>query len=487
MILIGGNQEQQHILLNPKMANRHGLVAGATGTGKTVTLQVLAESFSNMGVPVFAADVKGDLSGIAKAASPHPKISQRIDKIKIPEYQARSNPVLFWDVFGKYGHPVRTTISEMGPLLLSNLLELNDTQAGVLHIAFDIADEQGLLLLDLKDLRAMLNWLADNRNEISRNYGFVTSQTVAAIIRKLLVLENSGGDHFFGETSLNIKDLMRLDSNGKGFISLLYSRELMLNPKIYSTFLLWMLSELFEELDEVGDPEKPRLVFFFDEAHLLFDNAPKILLQRIEQVVRLIRSKGVGIYFVTQNPTDIPDSVLGQLGNRIQHALRAFTPRDLKSIKAAADTFRPNPSINTQSLITQLSVGEALVSVLDDKGRPTPVEQTLICPPCSQIGPLSEQDWQTIFDSSILKGVYDQAIDRQSAYEILHEREKELEQRQAKEMKEAQDIRKKSKPKAPSNRQSVSETFFKTLARTISSGIGRRIVRGLLGSILGSK
>ncbi|MCW9027325.1 MAG: DUF853 domain-containing protein [Kangiella sp.] len=487
MILIGGNPQQQHIHLNPKMANRHGLVAGATGTGKTVTLQVLAESFSNMGVPVFAADIKGDLSGIAKAASPHPKIAERIDTIQIPNYQPRSNPVLFWDVFGKHGHPVRTTISEMGPLLLSNLLELNDTQTGVLHIAFDIADEQGLLLLDLKDLRSMLNWLADNRQEISRNYGNVTSQTVAAIIRKLLVLENSGGDHFFGETALNINDLMRLDSQGKGYISLLYSRELMLNPRIYSTFLLWMLSELFEELEEVGDLDKPRLVFFFDEAHLLFDHAPKILFQRIEQVVRLIRSKGVGIYFVTQNPTDIPDSVLGQLGNKIQHSLRAFTPKDQKAIKAAADTFRPNPLLDTQSIITQLSVGEALISVLDDKGRPTPVEQTLICPPTSQIGPLSDKDWQTVFNSSVLKGVYDQAIDRQSAYEVLLEREKELENRQMKEMKQAQDIREKAKPKRRSNRQSVSEAFFKTLARTVSSGIGRRIVRGLLGSILGSK
>lgn len=487
MILIGGNPQQQHIHLNPKMANRHGLVAGATGTGKTVTLQVLAESFSNIGVPVFAADIKGDLSGIAKTASSHPKITERIEQIQIPNYQPRSNPVLFWDVFGKHGHPVRTTISEMGPLLLSNLLELNDTQTGVLHIAFDIADEQGLLLLDLKDLRSMLNWLADNRQEISRNYGNVTSQTVAAIIRKLLVLENSGGDHFFGETALNINDLMRVDSHGKGYISLLYSRELMLNPRIYSTFLLWMLSELFEELDEVGDPDKPRLVFFFDEAHLLFDHAPKILLQRIEQVVRLIRSKGVGVYFVTQNPTDIPDSVLGQLGNRIQHALRAFTPKDQKAIKAAADTFRPNPLLDTQSVITQLSVGEALVSVLDEKGRPTPVEQTLICPPSSLIGPLSEQDWQIAFDSSVLKGVYDQAIDRHSAYEILLEREKELEQRQAKEMKEAQQILEKAKPKRRSNRQSVSEAFLKTLARTVSSGIGRRIVRGLLGSILGSK
>lgn len=487
MILIGGNTEQQHILLNPKMANRHGLIAGATGTGKTVTLQVLAEAFSNIGVPVFAADIKGDLSGIAKAASPHPKISERIDAIRIPDYQARANPVLFWDVYGKHGHPVRTTISEMGPLLLANLLELNDTQSGVLHIAFDIADEQGLLLLDIKDLRSMLNWLSDNRQEVSRDYGNVTSQTVAAIIRKLLVLENSGGDYFFGEPALNINDMMRRDHNSKGFINLLYSRELMLNPKIYSTFLLWLLSELFEELDEVGDPEKPRLVFFFDEAHLLFDHAPRILLQRIEQVVRLIRSKGVGVYFVTQNPTDIPDSVLGQLGNRVQHALRAYTPKDQKAIRAAADTFRPNPKLDTESVITQLSVGEALVSVLDEKGRPTPVEQTLICPPCSQIGPLSDSDWKNVFNHSVIKGIYDKAVDRHSAYEILMQREQELEQRQAKQMKEAEEIRKKSSSNRRSNRQSVGEAFTKTLVRTISSGLGRRIVRGLLGSILGSK
>ncbi|WP_018623617.1 helicase HerA-like domain-containing protein [Kangiella aquimarina] len=487
MILIGGNKEQQHIQLNPKMANRHGLIAGATGTGKTVTLQVLAEAFSNIGVTVFAADIKGDLSGIAKAASPHPKISERIDAIRIPEYQARANPVLFWDVYGQHGHPVRTTISEMGPLLLANLLELNDTQSGVLHIAFDIADEQGLLLLDIKDLRSMLNWLSDNRQEVSRHYGNVAVQSVAAIIRKLLVLENSGGDHFFGEPALNINDMMRLDQNGKGYINLLYSRELMLNPKIYSTFLLWLLSELFEELDEVGDPEKPRLVFFFDEAHLLFDHAPKILLQRIEQVVRLIRSKGVGVYFVTQNPTDIPDSVLGQLGNRIQHALRAFTPKDQKAIRVAAETFRPNPKLNTENVITQLSVGEALVSVLDEKGRPTPVEQTLICPPCSKIGPLSDDDWKSLFNQSVIKGIYDTPIDRQSAYEVLLQREQELAQRQANEMKEAEKIRKQSKPARRSNRQSIGEAFTKTLVRTISSGLGRKIVRGLLGSILGTK
>lgn len=487
MILIGGNKEQQHIQLTPKMANRHGLIAGATGTGKTVTLQVLAESFSNIGVPVFAADIKGDLSGIGKAAQPHPKISERIEAIHIPDYKSRPNPVLFWDVYGKHGHPIRTTISEMGPLLLSNLLELNDTQSGVLHIAFDIADEQGLLLLDIKDLRSMLNWLSDNRQEVSRNYGNVTSQTVAAIIRKLLVLENSGGDYFFGEPALNINDMMRLDPNGKGYINLLYSRELMLNPKIYSTFLLWLLSELFEELDEVGDADKPRLVFFFDEAHLLFDHAPKILLQRIEQVVRLIRSKGVGVFFVSQNPTDIPDSVLGQLGNRVQHALRAFTPKDQKAIRAAAETFRPNPKLNTEEVITQLSVGEALVSVLDEKGRPTPVEQTLICPPCSKIGPLSDDDWKSLFNQSVIKGVYDNPIDRQSAYEILLQREQELAQRQANEMKEAEIIRKQSKPARRSNRQSIGEAFTKTLVRTISSGLGRRIVRGLLGSILGSK
>lgn len=500
MLLIGANPQQEHILLNPKMANRHGLIAGATGTGKTITLQVLTENFSKMGVPVFTADIKGDLSGLAAAARPHPKIDERIEKIGIDGYTAHANPVVFWDILGSNGHPVRTTITEMGPILLGNLLELNDTQEGVLHIAFDIADEQGLLLIDIKDLRSMLNWLSDNRKEIMREYGNVSSQSVAAIVRRLLVLENSGGDKFFGEPALNIRDMMRTDHNGKGIINILHSKNLMLNPRIYATFLLWMLSELFEELEEVGDPEKPRLVFFFDEAHLLFDKAPRALLERIEQVVRLIRSKGVGIYFISQHPSDIPDDVLGQLGNRIQHALRAFTPKDLKAVKAAAETFRQNPEVDTAELITQLGVGEALVSVLDEKGRPSIVQRTLICPPESRIGPLNENERKKIRQESPLQGQYDKAVDRESAYEILKEKEEKLISRQKNEMAEAKKLREKAtrdkaaakkeraKRKKPrSNRQSYGEAFIKTLIRTVSSGVGRKIVRGLLGSILGGR
>ena len=499
MLLIGGNPQQKHIQLNPTMANRHGLVAGATGTGKTVTMQVLAEGFSKMGVPVFTADVKGDLSGIATAAGSHPKIDERIEKIGITNYKAHDNPVVFWDVFGKHGHPVRTTISEMGPILLANLLELNDTQEGVLHIAFNIADEQGLLLLDIKDLRSMLNWLSDNRKEIMRDYGNVAPQSVAAIVRRLLVLENSGGDQFFGEPALDIQDMMRTDHNGKGLINILHSKELMLNPRIYSTFLLWLLSELFEELEEVGDPDKPRLVFFFDEAHLLFENAPRALLDRIEQVVRLIRSKGVGVFFVTQHPTDIPEDVLGQLGNRIQHALRAFTPKDFKAVRTAAETFRPNPDLDEEALITQLGVGEALVSVLDEKGRPGIVEQTLICPPESRIGPLDDTERDAVFKSSPVHGVYDQAVDRESAYEILLAKEEKLEQRKQKEMEEAKRLREKEeKAKAAqkkanrsssrkSNRQGIGETFLKTLMRTLGSNLGKKLLRGILGSLTGSR
>ncbi len=495
MLLIGGNPEQQHIQLNPKMANRHGLIAGATGTGKTVTLQILAEGFSKMGVPVFTADVKGDLSGVAAKANPHPKIDERIEKIGIENYEAHTNPVIFWDVFGKHGHPVRTTISEMGPILLANLMDLNDTQEGVLHIAFDIADEQGLLLLDIKDLRAMLNWVADNRKDIMREYGNVSPQSVAAIVRKLLVLENSGGDQFFGEPALDIRDMMRIDHTGKGLINILHSKELMLNPRIYATFLLWMLSELFEELDEVGDPDKPRLVFFFDEAHLLFDKAPRALLERIEQVVRLIRSKGVGIFFITQHPTDIPEDVLGQLGNRIQHALRAFTPKDFKAVKTAAETFRPNPNLDAEELITTLGVGEALVSVLDEKGRPSIVEQTLICPPESRIGPLTDKERKKFRQASPVAGLYDKSIDRESAYEVLLAKEQKLQERQEREMAEAKKIREKEekaksaakKKRTGSKRQSNSEAFVKTLIRTVSSGIGRKLVRGILGSLLGGR
>ncbi|MBU0961962.1 MAG: DUF853 domain-containing protein, partial [Proteobacteria bacterium] len=386
-VLIGGNKTGSKIFLDAAMANRHGLVTGATGTGKTVTLQLLAESFSRLGVPVFSADVKGDLSGIAQGGKAHEKINERLQHIGIADHSFAGCPVLFWDIFGKTGHPVRTTISEMGPVLLANLLDLNDTQGGILHVAFAVADDQGLLLLDLKDLSAMLNWIADNRQELAREYGNITSQSVSAIQRKLLVLRESGGEFFFGEPGLNIEDLMHADFSGHGVISLLDASSLYSNPKIYSTFLLWLLSEMMEDLPERGDAPLPKLVFFFDEAHLLFNNAPRALIDRITQVVRLIRSKGVGIFFVSQYPNDIPDEVLGQLGCRIQHGLRAFTPKDQKAVKVAAQTFRQNPDIDTEKAITELGVGEALVSTLDPKGRPTMVDWCLLAPPHSQIGP----------------------------------------------------------------------------------------------------
>ena len=494
-MLIGANSDQTHIHLNPKMANRHGLIAGATGTGKTVTLQVLIEQFSKLGVPCFTADVKGDLSGVAAEAKSHPKITERIEKIGIENYTFRANPTVFWDVFGKHGHAVRTTISEMGPDLLGNLLELNDTQTGVLHIAFDIADEQGLLLLDIDDLRAMLNWVADNRKDIQRDYGAVASQSVAAIVRRLLVLENAGGSDFFGEPAFDIQDLMRTDSTGAGIVNILHGKELMMQPRIYATFLLWLLSELFEELEEVGDPDKPRLVFFFDEAHLLFDNAPKALLERVEQVVRLIRSKGVGVFFITQHPTDVPDSVLAQLGNRVQHALRAFTPKDMKAVKAAAQSFRPNPKLDTQKVITELGVGEALVSTLDEKGRPSIVEQTLICPPESRIGPLKAAEKKVLIAESHFKEKYDVSVNRESAYEMLTKREAEKtrlenEMKEQEKLREKQEkARKKSARKSTrrSSRQSMGEAFMKSAVRSLGSGLGRRLVRGILGSLLGGR
>jgi len=474
-ILLGGSlgDPSERVLLRGDMANRHGLVAGATGTGKTVTLQVLAEGFSKLGVPVFAADIKGDLSGISTAASPHPKIQERIDTIGIDSYSPSGCPVLFWDVFGDTGHPVRTTIAEMGPLLLSRLLGLNETQEGVLHIAFRISDDDGLLLLDLKDLRSMLEWIGEHDDEIQKKYGNVHAASIGAIQRRLLVLEEEGGDVFFGEPALTISSLMQRDFSGRGVISLLDATRLMNSPRLYGTFLLWLLSELFEELEEIGDPEVPRLVFFFDEAHLLFDDAPKALLQKIEQVVRLIRSKGVGIYFVTQNPLDIPDEVAGQLGNRVQHALRAFTPRDQKAVRAAAETFRQNPELDTSEAITSLGVGEALISCLDEEGKPSIVEKVLVAPPESQIGPIKEAERQAIFSRSPIKGVYDKAVDRESAFELLAKRREE----------EGDDEDGGSKSKGGRKRQSVGEAFFKSIARSIGSQVGRQIVRGILGSI----
>jgi DNA helicase HerA-like ATPase len=417
--LAGG--EQQRLVL--RRANRHGLIAGATGTGKTVTLQGIAEAFSARGVPVFLADVKGDLAGIAMAGSPTAKnadkLVERAKEIGLTDYAFADNPAIFWDLYGQQGHPVRTTISEMGPLLLARLMDLNDTQEGVLNIAFRYADEQGLLLLDLDDLQSMLAYCAENADTLSVRYGNVTKASVGAIQRQLLQLDSQGGAQFFGEPALDIKDFIRCDEKGRGYVNVLAADKLMQSPKLYATFLLWLLSELFETLPEVGDPEKPVLVFFFDEAHLLFDDAPKALTDKIEQVVRLIRSKGVGVYFITQNPIDVPEDIAGQLGNRVQHALRAFTPRDQKAIKAAADTFRANPDLNVETVITELKVGEALVSLLQEDGSPSPVQRTLIAPPRSRVGPLDPKERQIIQSVSPVAGKYDTAINRESAAEIL--------------------------------------------------------------------
>jgi len=408
-------------VLTLAFANRHGLVTGATGTGKTVTLQVLAEGLSRAGVPVFAADIKGDLSGIAAVGEAKDALVKRAKSMGF-DYQPDEFPAVFWDVFGGQGHPVRATISEMGPLLLSRMMELNDTQEGVLNIAFRVADEQGLLLLDLKDLRSMLGYIADHAAELTTQYGNVSKATIGTIQRQLLVLENQGGEKFFGEPALALKDLMRTSSDGRGYVNILVADKLMTNPRLYATFLLWLLSELFEELPEVGDLPKPKLAFFFDEAHLLFNDAPKALLDRIEQVVRLIRSKGVGVYFVTQNPIDVPDKVLGQLGNRVQHALRAFTPRDQKAVKAAAETFRPNPKLDTAQVITELATGEALVSFLEGKGTPALVERVMIRPPSARIGPITAEERAKIQNASPVKGKYDTAVDAESAYEVLQKR-----------------------------------------------------------------
>jgi len=492
-VLIGGNKTGKHVLLNPAMANRHGLITGATGTGKTVTLQVLAEAFSRLGVPVFSADVKGDLSGIANPGKAHPKVTERLDHMGVTDHPFEGCPTLFWDIEGKTGHPVRTTVSEMGPVLLANILELNDTQGGILHVAFSVADDQGLLLLDLKDLSSMLNWLAENRKELSREYGNIASQSVSAIQRKLLVLKESGGDVFFGEPALNIQDLMHADFSGRGVISLLDASSLYSNPRIYSTFLLWLLSELMEDLPERGDAPLPKLVFFFDEAHLLFNNSPKSLINRITQVVRLIRSKGVGIFFVSQYPNDIPDEVLGQLGCRIQHALRAFTPKDQKAVKVAAQTFRQNTEIDTVKTITELGVGEALVSTLDPKGRPTVVDWCLMAPPHSQIGPISSDEKSRLMDRSPIKGRYDTLVDRESAYELLVARAEELQKKRqeaAADLEREKAVAKAEKQKNKGSgrqRQSVVESVLKSAGRSFASQLGRSLVRGILGSLIGKR
>jgi DNA helicase HerA-like ATPase len=403
------------------LANRHGLVTGATGTGKTVSLQVMAEGFARAGVPVFAADIKGDLSGISEVGEPKDIIVKRAGEMGL-SFQPDRFSTIFWDVFGEQGHPVRATVSEMGPLLLSRMMDLNDVQEGVLNIAFKVADEQGLLLLDMKDLRAILSFIAEHANELTTQYGNVSKQTVGTIQRQLLVLENQGGARFFGEPALALKDFMRTDSDGRGMVNILVADKLMQSPQLYATFLLWMLSELFEQLPEAGDPPKPKLVFFFDEAHLLFNDAPKALMDKIEQVVRLIRSKGVGVYFVTQNPIDVPDKVLGQLGNRVQHALRAFTPRDQKAVAAAAQTFRPNPKLDTAQVIMELGKGEALVSFLEGNGIPAVVERVMIRPPTARIGPITAEERRAIMDKSPVKGKYDTSIDSESAYEVLQKR-----------------------------------------------------------------
>ena len=479
---------QNDLCLLPAFANRHGLIAGATGTGKTITLQVLAERFSSIGVPVFMADVKGDLSGLGAAGSVTPKLQQRLDSLGLTDWTPSPFPVVFWDVMGKQGHPVRATISDLGPILLARLLNLNDTQAGVLQLVFKIADDDGLLLLDLKDLRAMVQHVGENARQYTTEYGNVSAASIGAIQRGLLTLAEQGGESFFGEPMLDIADLMQT-IDGHGVVNILAADKLLASPRLYSTFLLWLLSELFEQLPEVGDLEKPKLVFFFDEAHLLFSEAPAALLEKIEQVVRLIRSKGVGIYFVTQNPLDIPETVLGQLGNRVQHALRAFTPRDQKAVKTAAETLRANPAFDSATAITELGVGEALVSFLDEKGRPNVVERAFVLPPASRIGPLTGEERQAAIKSSLVYGVYEQRLDRESAFENL------------KAGKPAQpkaspggllgglgDLfggRANGRPGGRAGRESLAESLAKSAARAIGSQLGREIIRGVLGSVLG--
>jgi len=485
-LLIGGNG-QQTVFMNASMANRHGMVAGATGTGKTVTLQILAENFSKIGVPVFLADVKGDVSGIGKAARPHPKITERIDTIGIDDYKMNPNPAVFWDLFGKKGHPIRTTVSEIGPLLLSNLLDLNDIQTGILYSCFKIADDQGMLILDLKDLRSMLIWMGDNRTTLKSEYGNISTASIGAIQRGLLVLDEQGAEFLLGEPAIELQDLMSHDFSGRGVINILDASKLIQSsPKLYSTFLLWLLSELFETLPEVGDAEKPKFVMFFDEAHLLFKDAPKVLINKIEQVVRLIRSKGVGIYFVSQSPLDIPEEILGQLGLKIQHALRAFTPKDQKAVRTVAGTFRANPKIDTAAVITQLGVGEALVSTLDHEGVPTQVEQILIRPPESRIGPMTDAERDEQVSRSPHRGRYDTPLDRESAYEMLKKRaEKNAAQEQALEKEEQarEAVEKAAKPSRRSSRQTPTEAFISSAARSIGSQLGRRVIRGILGSL----
>ncbi|MFV8192553.1 helicase HerA-like domain-containing protein [Acinetobacter soli] len=512
-IIIAKNSRDpsQEIVLHSEFANRHGLIAGATGTGKTVTLKVLAENFSRIGVPVFLADAKGDVSSIAKAGLSNPKFEQRLQLLGLDQIPFAASPTVFWDVFGQHGHPIRTTISEIGPLLLAQMLNLNDTQEGVLSAVFRIADDQGLLLIDFKDLKAMLSYVSDNAADLKAEYGNLSPASIGAIQRNLLALGDQGAEQFFGEPSLNILDFIQTDAQGHGYINLLAADQLMNSPKLYATFLLWMLSELFEQLPEVGDADKPKLVFFFDEAHLLFDNASPALQQKIEQVVRLIRSKGVGIYFITQNPLDLPESVLGQLGNRIQHALRAFTPKDQKAVKTAADTFRANPDFKVDQAITELAVGEALISCLDEQGTPQIVQRGWVMPPYSSFSPLSDEERQALMAQSLVAGVYEKMVDRDSAYEMLQQKvsdrleqeqaqaeaaqqakqQEALAKQQAKEQERLAREQQKADEKAQRDRdkltQDVLGTFAKSAARTLGGPTGQKLVRGLLGSLFGKR
>ncbi|MEM7193763.1 MAG: helicase HerA-like domain-containing protein [Pseudomonadota bacterium] len=515
-LLIGGKNQQQ-VRMPTSMANRHGMIAGATGTGKTVTMQIMAEEFSKAGVPVLMADVKGDVSGLACAASSHPKIDERIEAIGISDYQSLANPVVFWDLYGKLGHPVRATVSELGPLLLSNLMALNETQTGVLYAAFKIADDNGLLLLDLEDLQSLLGWMADNASELRGEYGNFTSASIGAIQRDLLVLEEQDAEVFLGEPVLQLDDLMKMDFSGRGVVNVLdVTTIISRGPRLYATFLLWLMAELFENMPEVGDADKPKFVMFFDEAHLLFDDAPKALVDKIEQVVRLIRSKGVGVYFVSQSPLDIPEDVLGQLGLKIQHALRAFTPKEREAVSVVAENFRENPDIDTEAVITELGVGEALVSVLDEEGIPTPVEQILIRPPQSRIGPASPEERTEQIKRSPIGNKYDDAENRESAMETLKVRAEEQMRkaeeeeariaaekeaaRQAKEAeraakaaekervrKEREEEREARRKARGSGRQTASEAMMKSIARSVGTQLGRKVVRGILGSLFGGR
>jgi uncharacterized protein len=492
--LVGQGTEPVPLIL--RMANRHGLVAGATGTGKTVTLQRLAEQFSRHGVPVFLADVKGDLAGISQPGGGNKKVAERVAQMGLESAEAFSytaNPVMFWDIAGEQGHPVRTTVSELGPMLLGRLLGLNEVQEGVLNICFQLADDNGWLLLDLKDLRALLNHVSEEADALQTRYGNVSKASVGAIVRRLLALEQQGAERLFGEPALTLDDLMQTDDQGHGYINILAADKLIHTPALYSTFLLWLLSELFETLPEVGDPDRPKLVFFFDEAHLLFNDAPKVLVDKIEQVVRLIRSKGVGIYFVTQSPLDVPESVLGQLGNRVQHALRAYTPKDQKAVRVAAQTFRQNPALDTEETITALGVGEALVSTLDPQGVPGMVQRVKVAPPGSRLGPIEVAERRAVMDQSLVKGVYEVTIDRVSAYEMLEQRGQEA-------AAAAEAARQAPEGAGPggvlggmlgtggggrSNRQSPIAAFAASAARSLGTQIGRQLMRGVMGSLFG--